>query len=246
MQTRSTDAPSDRSVGRHAEVRAPGGVDGVPWFGVSGVSGEILAIGVNAGARNHHPRLLIVLGYQTAGRSKRQALADTGTGDDCVCSSAPMEVHLPISGALCRARSPIGGGRPSPIQRLGLHDPARFLSDGTFGTVTRWCRRPTVRCCSPDQLVHRNAQWGWGLHAYIPGTGGAPQVESTVPVPIGGTGQTAQPARLVIPRSLPGRPRRRARDVAFSWRQRDFSATGCGGTSQAGGRFAAVNSAAPC
>ena len=113
--------------GRHIEVRAPGGVDGVPWFGVSGVSRVLLAIGAIADARSNHPRLLIVLGYQTAGRSKRQALADTGTGDDCVCSSAPMEVHLPISRALRRARSPIGGGQTVAYPTARPSRPSPFL-----------------------------------------------------------------------------------------------------------------------
>ena len=41
----------------------------------------LLAIGAIADARSNHPRLLIVRRHQTVGRSKRQALADTGTGD---------------------------------------------------------------------------------------------------------------------------------------------------------------------
>jgi len=91
----------------------------------------LLAIGVIADARSNHPRLLIVRRHQTVGRSKRQALADTGTGDAWL--SAPQRRWrsiCPSVGPYAARVRPSAAAKPSPIQRPGLHDPARFLSDG--------------------------------------------------------------------------------------------------------------------
>jgi len=77
-------------------------------------------------------------------------------------SLAPTEVPMPVSRALRRARSPIGGGQTGAYPTARPSRPSPFLVRWDlwhFGTITRPSERPKVMCCPPDQLVHRNSQF---------------------------------------------------------------------------------------
>ena len=69
---------------------------------------------------------------------------------------------MPVSRALRRARSPIGGGQTGAYPTARPSRPSPFLVRWDlwhFGTITRPSERPKVMCCPPDQLVHRNSQF---------------------------------------------------------------------------------------
>jgi len=98
----------------------------------------LLAIGVVAFAGSRHPRLLIVHGHQTAGAQQPPCVGPHRDGRGG--RSPPWRRRrflCPSVGPYAARVRPSAAAKPAPIQRPGLHDPARFLSDGTFGTITR-------------------------------------------------------------------------------------------------------------
>jgi hypothetical protein len=140
-----------------------------------GVSSVLLAIGIVAGARSHHLRPLIVRGQQPAAHSERHPHARWPTSGRRPQPGPPRSrcrCICPSPGPHAARVRPTAKTKPSPFQRLGLHDPSGFHVRRDLRHCHPPVWRPTVRCCSPEQLVHRNAQREWGLHAHIPGTGG--------------------------------------------------------------------------